>query len=408
MAQSPSRAPDANPAPAVDTLVERALTRAPSLAARRERVQAAQVAIRAADALPDPMVEIEYQSFNFPRYTIGSDPGSMVGASIRQGLLSRGRRSASRYVATAEATRRAAEQRLTAADVATEVRVQYARLYAIDRERDTLVDAAELVRMLESTVTARYATGGGDQASVLRVQLEQTRIGQRVADLAAERRVVQAAVNRLTNDPPDAPIGRVAGLPPAALPGEAASVLDQTARSAPAVALGQAAVDLASRQVDAARQELKPSWSVGGGIFWQGGLDRMVKFSVGVELPFWKERKQLPLIAAAESERRAAQLELANTTIDVRAQAAGLLVEYQNAIDQIERYQGALLPQNSAALDATRASYLGGRGDFVSVLDEFRRWIDLRTELAGREADRFSAQARLAALLGAPATGQPQ
>ena len=62
-------------APTVDVLVQRALERAPSLAARRERLLAAQQAIRAADALPDPMVEIEYQSFNFPRYTIGSDPG---------------------------------------------------------------------------------------------------------------------------------------------------------------------------------------------------------------------------------------------------------------------------------------------------------------------------------------------
>jgi outer membrane protein TolC len=295
-----------------------------------------------------------------------------------------------------------------AADVATEVRVQYARLYAIDRERDTLTDAAELVQMLESTVAARYAAGGADQASVLRVQLEQTRIGQRVADLVAERTVVQAAVNRLTNDPPDTPIGRITDLPPAGLPGEATSIPDQAGRSAPAIAVRQTEVDFASRQVDAARQELRPSWSVGGGIFWQGGWDRMVKFSVGVELPFWKERKQQPLIAAANSERRAAQFELANTAIDVRTQAASLITEYRNALDQIERYQNGLLPQNSAALDATRASYLGGRGDFVSVLDEFRRWIDLRTELAGREADRYSAQARLAALLGVPAAGQPQ
>jgi cobalt-zinc-cadmium efflux system outer membrane protein len=407
-AQSPRAAPAETAAPDVGAVVERALARAPSLAARRERIQAAQSALRAADALPDPMIEVEYQAFNFPRYTVGSDPGSMAGASIRQGLLSRGRRATRRAVAAAEATQRAAEQRLLAADIATEVRVQYARLYAIDREREVLADAAQLVRMLEATVSARYSAGTTDQASVLRVQLEQTRIGQRVADLAAERTAVQAAINRLTNDPPDAPIGRVTGLPPAALPGAAASSLDETARSAPAIAVRQTEVDLATRQVEAAREELRPSWTVGGGVFWQGGLDRMVNFSVGVELPFWKKRKQLPLIAAAESERRAAQFELTSTTVEVRAQAVSLVAEWRNAVDQIERYQTALLPQNSAALDATRASYLGGRGDFVSVLDEFRRWIDLRIELAGRESDRFAAQARLAALLGAPGTGQPQ
>jgi cobalt-zinc-cadmium efflux system outer membrane protein len=143
-------------------------------------------------------------------------------------------------------------------------------------------------------------------------------------------------------------------------------------------------------------------------LFWQGGFDRMVNFTLGVELPLWKKRKQEPLIAAAESERRAARFELTNATSDVRAEAANLLAEYQNAIAQIQRYQDGLLPQSSAALDATRASYLGGRGDFASVLDEFRRWIALRTELAGREADRYSAQARLDALFAPPSTdGSP-
>lgn len=400
----PSAAAEQNPAtppaPAVEVLVGRALERAPSLAARRERIQAAQAAIRAADALPDPMVEFTYQSFNFPSYTIGSDPGSMAGASYRQGLLSGGRRSSRRAVAQAEAAQRSAEQRMVAADLATEVRVQYARLYAIDREREALTDAAQLARMLEATASARYAAGGSDQATVLRVQLEQSRIAQRQADVATERITVQAALNRLTNDPPETAIGAVAGLPAPSLPAAAPSIADMAAQQAPAVAVKKSDVDVAARQVDAARAELKPAWSVGGGVFWQGGFDRMVSVSVGLELPIWKNRKQLPLIASTESERRAAQLELANAALETRTQAASLLAEYQNALAQVERYNGGLLPQNTAALDATRASYLGGRGDFVSVLDEFRRWVDLRTELAAREADRYSAQARLAALLG--------
>jgi cobalt-zinc-cadmium efflux system outer membrane protein len=392
------------PAPAVDALVQRALERAPSLAARRERIRAAELAIRAADALPDPMVEVMYQSFNFPRYTIGSDMNSMTGASVRLDLLSGSRRTTRRGVAQAEANRRGAERRLMAADLGTEVRVQYARLYAIDREGEALNDAAQLARMLETTASARYAAGESDQATVLRMQLEQTRIGQRAADLNAERLTVQAAINRLTNDPPHTAIGRVSALPAPRLPTAVSALADQAVKEAPAIAVRRSEVDVATRQVDAARAELKPACSVGAGLYWQGGTDRMVNFSVGVELPFWKKRKQLPMLASAESERRAAQLEMDNAAVEVRAQVASLLAEYQNAIDQIQRYQGGLLPQNSAALDATRASYLGGRGDFVSVLDEFRRWVDLRTELAVREADRYSAQARLVALVDQPAT----
>ncbi len=62
----------------------------------------------------------------------------------------------------------------------------------------------------------RYAAGQTDQANLLRVQLKQTRIGPRIAE--TERVGAPAAINRLTHDPPDNPIGLVTDLPPRALP----------------------------------------------------------------------------------------------------------------------------------------------------------------------------------------------
>ena len=55
-AQAPAAGTNAA-APAVDVLVDRALSRAPSLDARRERIRAAQSAARAADALEAKMVK---------------------------------------------------------------------------------------------------------------------------------------------------------------------------------------------------------------------------------------------------------------------------------------------------------------------------------------------------------------
>ncbi len=403
----PVRAGQANPtpstqssAPPVDALIERALARAPSLAAQKTRVEAARAVLQAAGAVPNPMVEVMYQDFNFPRYTIGSDPMSMAGASIEQGLRSRGRRAAERHIAQADIEQRRAAERTTATDIATEVRLEYARLYALDREADTIGDARDLVRMLEATSSAHYAAGHGDQASILRAQLERTRLDERAADLAGERVAIQAALNRLTNDPPDAPIGRVATLPePPATAAVGRAAAEQAAKTAPDIAMREAGLDVARRQVDAARAELAPSWSVGAGYYWQGGFDRTVKFTVGLELPVWNARRQKPLLAAAESEQRAAELDLANARAEVAAQATALAAAVHTASQQIDLYRTAILPQNSAALDAARASYLADRGDFVSVLDEFRRWIDVRTELARREAERFSARARLDALL---------
>ncbi|MEW5982559.1 MAG: TolC family protein [Acidobacteriota bacterium] len=387
----------------VEQLVARALARAPSIAARRTRIDAATTALAASDALPDPMVEFEYRAGGFPRYTIGTEPGSMLGASVRQSLLSTGRRASRRAVADAEIDQSLADLTFWATTLATSVRTLYARLFAIDRERETLEDARELLKMLEATATARYAAGESDQASVLRVQLEQSRLGERIADLENDRVAVQAALNRLMDEPPETQLSTARELPsPAAETGTAAGRISLD--GSPEIAVRKAQIAVASERVAAAKQELRPSWSVGVGLFWQGGWDRMATFNVGVELPFWKKRKELPLIAAAEHRKRAAELDLADTSAGLQAEVLRLVEARKTAEAQIGRYESAILPQNSAALDATRTSYLVGRGDFVSVLEEFRNWIEIRVGLARRQADRYAAEVRLAALL-APQTG---
>jgi outer membrane protein TolC len=156
---------------------------------------------------------------------------------------------------------------------------------------------------------------------------------------------------------------------------------------------------LASRRVEAAQAELKPVWTVGGGYYWQGGLDRVVTFTVGLELPFRKKQKQLPLIEAARREAEASREATADAAAEARAEATRLLAEIRRAEAQINRYRSGLLPQSSATLDATRAAYLGGRGDFASVVDEFRRWTEIRVELAKLEAARYSARGQLDVLV---------
>ncbi len=394
------------PAPPVEDLVVRALSRAPSSAARRARIESAQTALTAAGALPDPMVEFEYRAGGFPRYTIGTEPGSMLGASVRQNLLSPGRRRARAAVAEATIRQGRADLAFWETTLAAATRTSYADLFAIDRERETLDAAAELLDMLEATATARYAAGESDQANVLRVQLERTRLGERLADLANERIAVQAALNRLMDDPPGTPVGIVAALPALEVPAQAAGAPSSLGES-PELVVRQAEIGVASSRVSEAKQDLRVGWSVGAGLFWQGGLDRMAVFSVGLELPFWKKKKQLPLIAAAEFEQRAAEADLLDAKAEVEAEAHRLAEAWKTADAQIARYETAMLPQNSAALDATRTSYLVGRGDFVSVLEEFRNWIEIRVGLARRQADRYSARVRLDALLAPVQTPHP-
>lgn len=383
-------------APPVDELIALAVANAPSVAARRARLAAAEASLPAADVLPDPMVEFEWRDGGFPKWTLGSDPMSMIGATVRQTLVTKGRKNARREAASAEVDLRHAEADAAACDLIMAVRNEYGRLYAIDQERAILRDATEIARLLTETATSRYASGASDQAAVLRAQLEQTRLSERGADLEADRAQTVATLNRLLNQPPDAALGEVRSLPdlpPLVAP--LASLPSVAGDKAAEVVVQKAEVEAAARRLDAARAELKPIWSVGGSFFWQGGTDRVVAFTAGVELPLRKDRNQRPKIAASQHELEAARFDLEDASAGVRAEAARLAADIARAEQQIVRYRSGLLPQSSAALDAARASYLGGRGEFASVLDEFRRWTEIRVELARREASRFEARGQL-------------
>jgi outer membrane protein TolC len=316
----------------------------------------------------------------FPKFTVGTDEMSMIGPEVRQGLLYPGKREARRQAARAETEIRGAELDLLQRMVAAQVRTLYARLYALDRERQSLEAARELLEMLSATVAARYGAGQAEQEAVIKAQLEVSRLGERLDDLSADRKTLVAALNRLRDLPGEAPLGSVPVLPPAAFP--------------------------ASRRLDVAKLELKPNLSAGAALGLRGSFDPAVTLRFGLEWPLWRKQKQEPMIHAAEHELAMAQADLRDAQAAARSEAARLAAEWQRSERQIQRYQQAIVPQTSAAIDAARSSYLAGRGDFLTVVDDFNRWLDARVQLASREAERFSTWAEVEALIASPTGSQ--
>lgn len=391
------------PAPPVEALVAVALERSPSVAAVEHVLAAAREMVAPAGALPDPMVELMLQNAGFPDWTVGSMEMSMIGPELRQSLPYPGKREARREVARAEVVVRAGELEQLRRRLAAEIRSLYARVFALDRERAELRSARELLDLLVETAAARYGVGETEQEAMVKAMLEVSRLAERVDDLDAERAATVANLNRLLDQPGSAALGEVRSLPPVEappLPWEGA-VLEASAE----VAVARSAVAAAEKRVEVARLDLRPDFSTGAGVGLRGDLDPVLTLRFGVEWPLWRRNKQEPLVRAAEHELEAARAEQRAAEAAARSEAAQLAAAWLRAERQILRYREALLPQTSAAVDAARASYLAGRGDFSTVVEDFRMWLEARTGLARLQADRFAVWARLLSLLGEPGAG---
>jgi cobalt-zinc-cadmium efflux system outer membrane protein len=384
----------ADAAPPVDSLVALALDRSPTVAALRARVASARQKVAPAGALPDPMVGGMYQSMGAPWSPMA--PMSMAQIEISQAIPYPGKRGSRRASAEAEADVGALGMKELRARLAAEVRKTYGRIYAVDRERDAVQAARQIVDVLVATVSSRYSSGLAEQEALAKIVLERSELDERQTDITADRVALVAAMNRLTGQPDTVSFGHVDALPEVGLaPDRIAKIaIDRS----PELGMQRAAVRAASRRLDAAEIENRPDFLVGlaGGATTTG--EPLITLRLGVALPLWGGEKQTPMIRSAEHDVDAARQDLAAAELGVREQVTRLTAQYQRDEEQIERYRSAILPQASLALDAARGSYATGRGDFSTVVEDFRRWLDARVGLARREADRFMTWSEIQSL----------
>jgi outer membrane protein TolC len=385
-------------APPPDSLVALALQRAPSLAALRARVQEAREMVRPAGALPNPMVEVMLQDVGFPTWTVGSEDMSMLGPQVSQGIPFPGKRTARRRVAQAEVAVKESEFEQLRREVARDMRGDYARLYAVDRQRSALGAGHEMLAVLTATVRDRYSAGMTDGEAALKAQLVLSRLDEQLGDLAAERAGIVAAMNRLLDRPGDAPVGEVTALPVTNVPATPWS--DAILGGSVDVATRRAEVRAAEHKLQAARLERWPDLVAGAGLSYRGGKDPVTTLRLGLDLPLWSGQNQSPVLRANTQGLEAARQSLREAEAAARADAARLEADWTNTERQVARYAETIVPQSSLTLEAARSGYLVGRGDFTTVIDDFRMWLEARTGLAQREARRYTTWAELQAVLG--------
>jgi outer membrane protein TolC len=387
---------DAAVAPPVDSLVAEALRRSPELAAARERLAAARERTDAAGALAYPKLEASLTNVGFDAWTVGEEDMSVVGVELTQELPWPGKRGARQRATAAAAVVEAAALQAQERETVTAVRTGYARLYALDRTLGAARGARDRLRMLAQTVATRYSAGQTDMEALLKSQLAVSRLDQRLADLETERSAAATELNRILDRPTGSEIGNVQSIPEPAIP---AAVSDSILGHTPQVGVRRAAVDAAVEQVEVERREGRPDWMIGAGYGARGGLDPIASLRIGTELPLWGGGAS-PRRRAAEHEVASARYALQAAHASARAEAERWLAAARLSNGQVQLYRDAILPQSAVALEAARAAYESGRGDFSTVVEDFDLWLEAQQQLASREAERYANVARLAALAG--------
>ncbi len=394
-ANAPAQQPAAPP---LEELLQEGLAANPSGVVLRLRLEEARTLVAPAGTLPDPVAEFQLQDADFPSFTVGKEEMSMAGVGVRQNLLYPGKRRSAKAQAASQVAVAEAELSRWQLEYAREVGTLYARLYALDRELEALAAGQAFLQVLSETAKVRYAAGLAEQEAVLKAELSRAALAVRETDRRTARQQAEATLNRLLGREHFTPVGEVRSLPALSTPPPPwpEHLLVQAAR----LRLAEARVQAAEREVEAFRAELRPNLEAGAFLGSRGQFGPVVSLSFGVEWPLFRREKQRPQLAAAELRRNAAQAELAAERLALQEALTSLHARIAQTTAQVERYQQEFLPLAAAALDAARASFLAGRGDFATVVEDFNLWLDARVQLAGWQAEDFAARLDLACCLG--------
>lgn len=371
--------------------VQRAVDRAPTLEARRARIEAAQQEFRRAGALPDPMLTVGID--NLPvtgadAFDTRVDEMTMKKIGLRQEFPARAKRQTQRALAmrrTEEAVAQAQADRLGVRQAAATAWID---LWSTQRELLALTALREQAAVAARLAKGRVAGGSEPVAEALAAQAGVIELDNRLEGLRAQAQAAQGILERWIGEeaepvPGDAP--DFATLPVAET--ELLAALDRL----PSLLSASAELETAAAEIDSARAQRRPDWSLAASYGQRAddpaGMPRsdMLMVEVEIGLPLFAHNRQDRGIAAREADYRAVLATREDLRREQAARISADIAQWEGLKRQVELLESSLLP---LARDRSATALAGYRAGGA-----LRPWLDARR-------DELDAQIQYTQLLG--------
>ena len=394
----------------LEECVAQARANRPSLAAAREFHRALLEAVDGAGALPDP--RFSWKHF-FEQVETRVGPQHDV-LSISQSFPVAGRLELSERAAGHRAERAQEAAREVELEVVMEATEAWYDAYLLERSIDVVRRGLELVRYHEEVAQARYATTSGTHRDLVRAQLEQVRLDDRLRSLEDHRTAVRARLHAAMGIQPSAHWRELGPIPANSAPPPVLDLQDFARRNSPRLAGLERSIEEARARVELAERARWPNLALG--VDWiRLGEARSTGVAGSGDDPFALTLSfGLPLSGRAQSSARREKRALLRSTVLEREEAdlalsariESALWEIGEADRRLELYGSVLIPKTREELQATEAAFRTGQADYLDLVQIERELLELELTLERTRAERGRAWAALEREVGGTLGGQ--
>jgi len=252
----------------------------------------------------------------------------------------------------------------------------------------------DLLKEFQGIAITRYSTGLATKQDALRADVELKLLEHRSIVLERERRALLTRMNTLLNRTPDDPIPLPQKLPEPALLKDAVSLRGQALQSRPELKAQMAHIQGFETRTKLAQREFYPDFNLSAGYnsLWDR-TEKRFTLGVGINIPLDQSKRR-----AAESEAHAKLKQAQWDNIDLSAK---IEEEVQIAYDRVQEsrhvlvlYRNQLLPLAEENLNAAKADYQAGSGDFLALISAEKNLMQtqLQAEWALTDAHRRLAE----------------
>ncbi len=353
-----------------------------------------------ADAqLPDPKLRVSATNFPVDTFRFDQEPMTQVQIGLLQTFPRGKTRQYRGEKREAEAAAQRAMRSLQEYKIAFDTKVTWLELFYLRGAYETVIESRQAVSELNDVARSIFSTGRRSAQDVLRADLELTILDDRLVGIAQQIDVKNADLFRL--------VGYEAGMRPLAqtmptpssLPDR--TVLQDRLVRHPSVAVIDSEIDARKHDVDIARQQYKPGFTLNGGYGVRGG-DRPDFATLGVtlDLPLFTGKRQDRNLAAAKRNRNTFEMKRQAQLLELDRMLNGAHANQVRLAQRIALYEESVLVHANETSEATLTAYQNDVSDFAELVRSRLAELDAELTLLRLRTDRAKVFAQIDFLTG--------
>lgn len=370
----------------------------PTVTGPRERAAALSEKAIADSQLADPTVSVGLLNLPVDTFRFTQEPVTQAKIGVQQQFPAGKTRSITRRRREAEAGVEGARALLQETQIKLDTRTNWLELYYWLGARQKVAESHQAVKELVSVAKSVFATGRQNSQDVLRAELELSLLDDRLIDVRRQADLARANLARY--------VGRGTASRPLAsgLPSLPAAPAQATLRRLlvqhPSILVEDTRIEVSDKDIDLAREQYKPRFSVGLEYGARGGRPDFLTGKVGMSLPFFTGNRQDRNLSAAHRQHASALLGRDARLLELDKALVRAYANWQRQGDRIKLYSQVVIKR---AADTTRASltaYRSGVSDFAELIRSRLAQLDNELILLRLRVNRAQAQATLLFLAG--------